>query len=800
MIKNHFKIAFRYLKNHLQFTIINVVGLTLGFFCFFLLNIYVLKETSFDQDQKGVYRLLQKKTEENGTTRELAQTAARVGIEAQSHFNEIESQTQIVPIGRTNVGNNPDNTTHEELAVLDDNFLKVFNFPLVEGSVEALTDEPHGVILTRTLKEKYFGKELALNKILKTGYGEYTVVGVLEDFPENSHFQNLIFFTTHIMPNVFNDWDNFIASDWSSNNMITYVRTSPNIDLLVLGNKITKLTEENYPADEVFNSSFSLQPIQNIHLYENEVEGEINKNKGNELYVKLFFWIALLILVVACFNYAGLLNIAFMDRSKEIGLRQIIGAGKRQLLWQFLTESFLLVSISVVLAYTLLWASQPLIKSWFDTTISLSGIPIKGMLFTVATGLILSLLSVLYPFWLIIRTGTSSTLKQTVSAASSKLPFRRFMLVFQFVTVIAFLTASFVFNKQMNFLENKELGFEMDGIVTVDINSRILRSQFEAIKEEFIRIPEVESVSVVSRVPGEWKNIASIQAVQMGEASADAKDLLFIGADKDFLKTFQINLVDGVNFSGIPSDSTKVLINNKVVETLGLENPTGKYIEILGDENEVLRVQVAGVVEDFQMEDFRTAIKPLIIGNWNNPIQSIDYYTMQVSTTDWSKTMADLNAVNDSFDQATPAEINILSDKFERFFEQDKLRFRLLNLFSGIVVFLACMGLFAMSAFVAKSRTKEIGIRKVLGSSVLQLTRLLSQDFVKLVFIGLLIATPITWYLLQGWLSDFAFHIDLKWWMIGLAGFGCLALTVVTVSFQSIRAAIVNPVKSLRTE
>ncbi|WP_198439723.1 ABC transporter permease [Pareuzebyella sediminis] len=799
MFKNHLKVAIRYLKNHRSFAVTNILGLTLGFFCFFLLNSYVLKERSFDLGQEGVYRLLQNTTDENGTEREMAVSPPRVGIESEIAFDEVETQTQVMTMGRITFGNDPANSHHEHLAILDDNFLEVFDFDLVEGSVEDLKNHLNGIILTKTIKERYFGNETALNKTLKAGGRDFNVVGVLEDFPENSHFENIIFITEQMASDVYNWYSDYMDSNWDSSQLITYFKLMPNTDVAALGDKITALASRNNANNPNYNSVFSVQPVQDIHLYNGDVEHEINKNKGNELYVRLFFWVAILILVVACFNYAGLLNIAFMDRAREIGMRQIVGAGKKQLLAQFLTESFLLVAVSMVLAYLLLWASQPSIKSWFDTTISLSGIPITGILLTIIYGLVLSLLSVLYPFWLIIRTGTSSSLKQTVSTKESKLPFRRAVLVFQFVAVISFLTASFVFNKQMNFLENREMGFTMDGLVTVDINSRILRNQFEAIKTEFLRIPEVKSVSVASRVPGEWKNLEEIKAMQMGQPNTNAKDLLFIGADKDFLSTFQINVLSGKNFSGIPSDSTKVLINNAVVQTLGIENPVGKYIQVL-DENGNMNVQIAGVVEDFQMEDFRTSIKPLIIGNWNNPIQSIDYYALQISTSDWSKTLGDLSDVNDSFDEATPIEVNILSDKFARFFEQDRLRFRLLNFFAGIVVFLACMGLFAMSAFVAKSRTKEIGIRKVLGSSVLQLTRLLSHDFVRLMLIGLLIAAPIIWYLLHGWLSGFAFHIELKWWMIGIAGLACLALTLLTVGFQSIKAAMANPAKSLRTE
>lgn len=799
------KMAFRYLKSHVMFSLINILGLTLGFFCFFLLNAYVLKETSYDLNQQEVYRLLEETKDENGTSRQMASLAPRVGAESEILFDEIEKQTQILYIGRGTIGNDPNTVSHEHMAVLDDQFLQVFDFTLVEGSVAALSNQVAGIILTETLKDRYFGSGPALDKMLKTSYGEYPIVGVLKDFPENSHLENMAFISQQVARNFFNGWDDRLATNWTGNDFITYFKLVPNTDLTVLGNKITALSETNYPESETFNSKFFLQRVQDIHLYPQEVEGEINKAKGNDLYVNLFFWVAVFILLVACFNYAGLQNIAFMDRSKEIGMRQIVGADKLHLFLQFLSESLVLTTISMGFAYFLLWISQPLIQSWFDTTINLQQIPLSGMILTLITGLFLSLLSVAYPFWLIVRKNRV-TLKDTSNAA--KLPFRRFMLVFQSVAVIAFLTASLVFSKQMEYLKSREVGFEMDGIATIDINSRILRNKFEAIKAEFLRIPAVNTVSVVSRVPAEWKNIPQVQTVREGQSNLQAKNMLFIATDQDFLQTFQINLLEGANFANTDSDSSKVLLNESAVEALGLENPIGQYIQIpfvnFGGDNRELevpyKVQIAGVVEDFQMEDFRTSIKPLVIGNWNNPIHSIDYYTLKIQSKDWQKTLLALKQVNDSFDPSTPIELNHLDEKFARFFETDMIRFKLLNFFSGVIVFLAIMGLFAMSAYVARSRTKEIGIRKVIGASVPELVRLLSQDFLNLMLIGFTIAAPISWHLLREWLADFAFHIDLSWWMIVVAGLGCLFLTLTTVSFQSIKTALSNPIDALRAE
>ena len=807
MFKNQLKVAFRYLKNHKSFAFINIIGLTLGFFCFFLLNSYVLKETSFDKDQENVYRLLEKKVQENGTVRETAQIGPKVGAEAKRMFPEIKDHTQIFLMGRRNIGNNPETVIHQDIAILDTNFLKVFDFPILEGTFDELSNNPNGLILTKSTKEFYFGQEPALGKTLKMGEKPYPIVGVLDDFPQNSHLENLVFISSQMASGIYAWLDGFMSTSWANNQLITYFKIAPNANIQQLEEKITNLVKENYPEGLGFNSTFLVQPVQEIHLYENEVEGEMNKAKGNGLYVNLFFWVGILILLVACFNYAGLLNIAFIDRFKEIALRQIVGAGKLALLRQFLSESLLLISISMALAYMLLWLLQPLVQKWFSTTLDLTQIPLIGLLVIMITGLVLGLLSVTYPFWAIIRTGISLSLKNTVSGGS-KLPFRKLMLTFQFIAVIVFITSSLVFDKQMNFLERKELGFEKEGLATIDINSRILRSQFQAIKNEFSRIPEVIDVTVSSRVPGEWKNIPVVKAKQNGQQNSAANDMLFFGVDENFLKTYDITLLEGINFDGTPNDSTKILINKTAALTLGLEEPLGRFIEVpswnIGGSSANLSEpfigQITGIVEDFQIEDFKTVIKPLIIANWNNPIHSIDYYTLRIKTSDWASTLAALGKVNDSFDPNAPMELNILDEKLARFFEKDLEHFRLLNFFSIIIIFLACMGLFATSSFVARSRAKEIGIRKVLGSSVPQLLYLLSQDFVRLVLIGLVIAIPIAWFLLARWLSGFAYRIEFAWLEIFFAGIICLFLTLITVSFQSIKAAIVNPVKSLRTE
>ncbi|MCB0608359.1 MAG: ABC transporter permease [Lewinellaceae bacterium] len=812
MFYNHLKVAVRYLLHHKTYALTNIAGLTLGLGCFLLLNSYIGSEKNFDGMNPGAYRLLQKITDSNGLVRESAASGSRVGAEANAQFPEIESVTQIMEIGRLTVGNDPDNKNYEGISTIDSNFFEVFGFKLKEGDPAGAFSQPNGAIVQEKFAKKYFGDQSALGKTLKTNVFECTITGVLEDFPENSHFQGQLMVTTQLASANFRWWDEFMQTNWNRNSLITYFKVRPDADIPELGRKITAMAKSNWPKDAPFTSEFFLQPVQDIHLYAHDVEGEINNARGNAFYIRLFFWIALVILLVACFNYAGLLNVAFLGRSREIGVRKAVGAGKGQLLNQFFLESALLTGVALVLAIVLLNFLQPLIARFLGTSFSWSHIPAIQIAALGGIGFLVSLLAIVYPGWMITRVAAVQAMKNENNARSG-FSFRKGITVFQFATAIALIGCSFLFYRQINYLQSKEMGFNKDGMVIVDINSRNLRSQFEAIKAEFSKLPEVQSVSVTSRVPGEWKNFPLANVKKRGQSDDQRKEMIFIGADQDFLNTYGISLLNGANFSGsVASDTSKVLINATAAKTLGFENPVGQWIEIpsvnwSGDNNPLDRpmlAQVAGVVRDFHFEDVKLAIKPMVIGFWQNPIHNIDYYSIKVSTSDWPGTLASLKKINDSFDSANPLEYNILNDRFERFYEADILRSRLLLFFSGIVIFIACLGLLVMTAFTLRNRTKEIGVRKVLGASSIQIIQLISREFTRTVGIAFLIGMPLAWYAMNQWMAEFAYHIPMDWLTflpVALgAGIFAVLIALATISLQSIRAAFANPVDSLRDE
>lgn len=807
MLVNNLKIAFRYLKTHRFYAISNFGGLTLGFFCFLLLNFYIRSEQNYDRDHGHVFRLLETIQDENGSLRISAQSGPLVGLTAEERFPEIEAVTQIMPFGRVTVGNDPATRTHEPISAIDRDFFEVFNFQLKEGNIADVFSTANGVVITESMAEKYYGRSSALQQTLHTNYFDGVVVGVLEDFPEHTHMEGYLMLPTQTASAVFSWWDEYVSTNWEDNNFLSYMRLRTDADVAALEDKITNMAERNWPEDVRFASNFSLQPVKDIHLQAAEVQGEINKSAGNPFYVKVFFWIALIILLVACFNYAGLLNVAFMGRYREIGVRKAIGANKGQLLRQFFSESLLLTSLSLAAAVSLLYFFKPKLSDWLGTSFDWSYVPVAQISLLALAGLIISLVAIIYPSWLVSRVATVEALKKERHREGG-FSIRKAVTFFQFTAAICLIACALIFYRQLNFVQNKQLGFDKEGLVTIDINSGILRNQYQAIKSAFLELSEVEEVSVSTRVPGEWKYFPFAHVLTPGMQEQEAREMIFVGSDQDYLQTFGIQLKEGVNFSGSPTDSTKVILNESAVSALGLTDPLGQQISIPSANRggnirlfeEAFSAQVIGVVEDFHFEDLHLAIKPMVIGFQNNPIQSIDYYSLKVQTDDWSNTLAELKAINDHFDPQTPIEYHILNDQFRRFYEADIVRSRLLVFFSSIVVFIACLGLFVMTAFTLGNRIKEIGIRKVLGATSTQIVRLIVRDAALLLLAAALLGIVIARYAMGLWLEEFAYRIDLQWWYFVLAGLLAIGIALTTVGMQSLKAAWANPVESLKSE
>ncbi|HEY0654701.1 MAG TPA: ABC transporter permease [Chryseosolibacter sp.] len=816
MLINYFKIALRYLLKNRTFSIINIFGLTLGFLCFILITLYIHDELSFDlfhRDATRISRVVQDEQLDDGTRRKVAPVAGKIAPEALKQIPEIDDAVRLSALGRITMGNDPVNRDYEVTVTTDENFFSFFDFPLVAGDPATALKTPDAIVISEKYAEKYFGKENPMGKRLWSGLErndqpvEFVVTGVMKNAPKNSHLQLDILFSESSWATIFPWYTNFANSDWASNSYITYIKTKPEASQEDVEKKLTALVKRNYSGEKEFRSDFTLQPLKDVHLYSDGIQGnEVNSATIKPFYLYMFGAVAILILLIACLNYMNLSTAAAYKRTREIGTRKTLGALKSQLIAQFSGEAIVLSSVSLLLAISLLQLTLPFINTFLDKELAVQNLSMEGIVMVIGVVIIAGILSSLYPAFIITRVVPSEALKKDVRLGSRSLPVRKILVVAQFAISIVMIASTLIIYKQLQYIRSKDLGFSLDNLLVIDINSARLRRDFETVKAEFAKVPEVQHISTSTRVPGEWKSFPITTINQAG--SANAIETIFVGIDQDFLTTYNIKLLEGRNFVDSKSDSTKVILTKLAVKQLGLSNPVGQIIEIpklrfggsIQNLESVFRVEVIGVVDDFYFESFRKEMMPLIFGAANTVIQRIDYYTLRIQTNDWDKTIEKLKAVNTSIDENNPMEYTFLDKSFQRFYEADEKRGQIFVTFSAIIVLIACLGLFALVSYSIESRMKEIGIRKVLGASVESIVGLIAREFLVLVVAAGAIGIPLSYYMMDRWLEDFAYHIPLSAGIFAAAALIAVLIALVTISVRSIRAAISNPVHSLRNE
>ena len=468
-------------------------------------------------------------------------------------------------------------------------------------------------------------------------------------------------------------------------------------------------------------------------------------------------------------------------------------------------EAILLSAMAMVLALALLQAILPMANNFVEKDLALQNLPANWLFILVGAMSTAGILSSLYPAYVISRVMPSEALKKEIKS-SGGLQVRKVLVAVQFAVSIMMIASTLVIYQQLDFLRSKDLGFSLSNLLVIDINSDRLRRNFEDVKHEFAAVPEVQSITTSTRVPGEWKDwpIARVKT----DGNLQPKEMIYVGVDQDFLNTYQIKLLEGRNFNTGRSDSLKVILTKLAVEQLGLTNPVGQMVEIpavrwgagVDELNKPFSVEVIGVAENFYFESFRQQMMPLMFAAPNTSIQRIDYYTLNIKTNNWAETLDKLKAVNLKLDADNPMEYNFLDAKFEAFYKADEKRGQLFVIFSLVIVIIACLGLFALVSYSIESRTKEIGIRKVLGASVQTIITMMSREFLIIVLFAGVFALPAAWYLMKNWLSDFAYRVPLKLEVFALAAVLALTIALVTIFVRTIRAATANPVDSLRSE
>jgi putative ABC transport system permease protein len=558
--------------------------------------------------------------------------------------------------------------------------------------------------------------------------------------------------------------------------------------------------KEHMPSDADLVSTI-FQPIEDIYLHSADIENGTEAEHGQISYVYIFSTMALFLLIIAAINYINLTTSKASSRAREIGIRKVAGAVKGQLIFQFLTEAFLITLVSMFLALAAMDLSLPYFNSITGKTFDLSFSTLMN--FVPSLLLITTIIGVIagsYPAFYLARLKPVSTLKGHSTFTPKKLDLRTVLVVFQFTITIVLIVSTMVIGNQMNYIQTKDIGFNKDQLMVIDINSGQVRRSFQAMKNEFSKLPGVEEVAVSSRVPGEWKNIAEIfvKSQDKSDTKADSIQSFFMGFDEDMLDTYKLRIIEGSFFSGSESDSSNVVINASAAEIMNLKNPIGATLRINTGDGE-WRPRVIGVLEDFNFQSLHQKVSPMVIGFRNNPVQSIDYFTLKISG-DPAPIITGASNVHDKFDTVTPIEYHFLNDQLNVFYVSEQKAARVFKMGGILSILVACLGLLGLANYHVERRTKELGIRKVLGAGSLNLFLLVSLSFTKQVAIAFVLACPVAWYIMTKWLSGFEYRTSLGPNVFLLAGVMVLMLALITVSYQSLKAAMFNPINSLRNE
>ena len=807
MLKNYIKVAFRNLRRQKLYSSINIFGLTIGLTAAILIILFISDEINFDKfnhNYNRIARLLTTSHSKDKSVRIFSFTPGMLGQRLKEEYPEVENYTTIIDgekFGRFTVEHGENKYYESEYLITEPSFLKIFDFIVVRGNKEKLLTEPNEMVLTMSTAKKLFGDENPIGQTIKTDrqWGNFKVTGILEDPPKNSHLQ----FTMLISMESLNKFIGFKKALNNLDNSIvrTYLLFKPGYSPNKFYKNLIEFQNLNKAKEFGVSDIISLQLLKDIHFNSQNIEFDLNADARSKISIYILAIIGMLIILVAIINYTNLAAARSMNRMKEIGIRKVIGADRKQLMHQFLIEAIFITAIALTLSIFLVELILPSFNSFTDKSLSiLSNTNTLNIAVIVILSFAIGILSGILPSYLITRFKTVLILKGKGEPKNGFSIARKGLVVIQFALSTAMIFCTVTIYKQMQFIQNKELGFNNNNMLVIDINSSGTRNNFKTLKTEFSKNPNVKSISVSSRIPGDWKDLSEVKAHNFGTDQLNDHQMFYIGADYDFISTFGISLLDGRNFhNSYSEDSSNVIINIEAASVLGLNEPIGKSI-VLSDGNSSGVYKIIGVVKNFNFQSLHEKISPMIIGFWNNPFISIDYFTVKINGLNIPETIKYFASVQSNFDNVTPFEYNFLNERMRDFYKQDEREAAIIDSASALALLIACLGLFGLTAFSAEKRIKEIGVRKVLGASTAGIVILFTKDFLKLVIIAGLISFPVAYYIMHKWLNEFAYRINIDYSIFLFSGIIAVAIAFVTISFQAVKAAIVNPIESLRYE
>jgi putative ABC transport system permease protein len=810
MIKNFLKIAWRNLIKNKAFSIINITGLAIGLSCFLLIALYVMDELSFDRfypNADRIYRI-NSDIKFGGANLHMPVTSDMMGGLLKKDYPQVEQYTRVYTFsGDKLIKKGNDYIDEAKVAHVDSTFFDVFEIPVIEGDVKHALDEPNTVVVTESAAKKYFNTTHVVGKTIETKDSKnplYKITAVVKDIPKNAHFHFDFFFS---MKNVNYNWGQI-----TSHNFFTYLRLRKGTDYKVFEKNFDQYVDKyvvpaakafmNINSMEEFKKAgnslvYTMMPLTQIHLYSDR-SFELSPG-GNVQYVYIFSAVALFILLIACINFMNLTTAHSANRAKEVGIRKVLGTEKRNLITQFLFESTLMVFFSLLIAIAIVYFVLPLFNNVASKQMAITSLFTPNILpLLVVLPFVVGLMAGSYPAFYLSAFKPIEILKGKLKLGSKSGGLRSVLVVFQFATSIILIVGTIVVYEQLNYIQTKNLGYNKDQLLVVDGISS-LNKNVDAFKNEVLQMNGVVTGTVSGFLPvtNSYRsdNTYSKDAVMTAQNGFDMQNWY---VDYDYIKTLGMQIIKGRNFSReFGGDSTSVIINETTAKTLGYTNPVGQKIYTsIDSKGATAALTIIGVVKNFNFETLHQDVGPLCFRLGGGGGSGI----FKVNTADIKNLIASVQNKWKTLAQGLPFSYRFLNESFDEMYRAEQRAGKIALIFSVLAIFIACLGLFGLATFIAEQRTKEIGIRKVLGASVKGIVQMLSKDFIKLVAIAFVFAVPLAWWAMHTWLQDFAYRISIEWWIFAFAGIMAMIIALLTISFQAIKAAVANPVKSLRTE
>ena len=789
MLKNLIKTAIRHILKHLGYSIMNILGLTLGITSALFLIIYVADEVSYDRYHEKADRIYRVSTKITEPDDQFIWTVAQIpfGSQVVHDYPEVQSFVRFIPMPRTLYKYEDKEFNEENFCYVDSTLFDIFTYKVLKGEVKSALLEPKKIVLTEKIANKYFGKSDPIGKTLTTGTDTYEVTGVIQDVPTNSHFRFDAVASRNNLPKQLGSWGNF--------GVFTYLLFPENFDVKVFEKKIQEMYGTYMkPIFGAMNikMEYIIEPITKIHLYSTKA-GEPEPT-GSITYVRVFAIVAIFLVLIAAMNYMNLATARSTRRAREVGLRKVVGSRRGPLMLQFLSESMVFTIISLIISLVLLVILLPrfnmLAGKYFNLHVIYSPVVLLTLLGII---LVVGLFGGSYPAFFLSRFSPVTVLKGEITQGSAGSLFRKILVVIQFTISVIMIICTLVVFRQLNYLKTMDQGFDQKNVLSLQLNQSLIQ-KYPVLKEALLQNPNIKYVGSTNTPVGEGsgKLVFNVETDQ----GMTPKGINFAIVDHDFVKTLGIKIVKGRDFQqDMTSDTlTGVIVNETFVKRMGWSDPIGKKVEAGG--GNFVKARVIGVMQDYHQTGMYNGIESLLLAyrTRNNVIY------IKLKENDMQPTLSYIETKWKEIFPGEPYTFTFLNERFNRQFETDEKRGKIFTLFTILAILIACLGLFGLASYMVEQRTKEIGIRKVFGANEAIVLRLIARDFLILVIIGIVIATPVAYYFMNNWLKNYVYRTNIGLPLMISAALLTILITFITISYKAYQAAIMNPARSLKTE